>query len=269
LAIIPKKPILKVSIIQMLRCDTELEFFAFESSTFDVFEQLQDNSLLDSEKICITQQIELVVCDVQAVEHFVSDEGAIKDVADSKAHHLHKHKTLKSQPIRSSGNCRPRALLTEEQAIQIYKFRPGSTNDAEIDRSLVGKSGDVAKKFGISPKAVRDIWNRRSWAYETRHLWATSEQPFFMRAQSKSAPPPSKPAQPVAAHSCFHETEAASRPMAWHGDGGVSKVERPLLSSGILVLHWHVEWPQQVASSVCAYVLYCIVSYVCMYCVQV
>jgi hypothetical protein len=29
--------------------------------------------------------------------------------------------------------------------------------------------------FNVSPKTIRDIWNRRTWATETRHLWKDGE----------------------------------------------------------------------------------------------
>ncbi len=33
-----------------------------------------------------------------------------------------------------------------------------------------------AKKYNVSPKTIRDVLNRRTWAKETRHLWAKDEQ---------------------------------------------------------------------------------------------
>ena len=84
---------------------------------------------------------------------------------------------------------RPRALLTEQQAVEIYKYRR-ATDHSQSDSyysHLVGKSSDVAVKYNISPKAVRDIWNRRTWIQETRHLWAADEIPRLRRNITKSS----------------------------------------------------------------------------------
>ena len=63
----------------------------------------------------------------------------------------------------------PKAILTEAQAIEIFKFRSDSILPS--DPSLLGRTTLVAKKYKISPKAVRDIWNGRTWRQTTQHLW--------------------------------------------------------------------------------------------------
>ena len=73
------------------------------------------------------------------------------------------HSTV-SERVRAA----PRAVLSAQQAIEIYSQRPVSGTGGW--RTLI-----VAERFGVSPKTVRDIWNRRSWAPETRHLWAPGE----------------------------------------------------------------------------------------------
>jgi hypothetical protein len=73
---------------------------------------------------------------------------------------------------------RPRAVLTAEQAIEIYRRRPQTVQSLLIhDQTSGGRTLDVAMHFGVSPKTVRDIWNRRSWAPETRPLWTPGEMP--------------------------------------------------------------------------------------------
>lgn len=81
----------------------------------------------------------------------------------------------------------PRALLTEQQAVEIYKYRNAKDRrQAHLFFShLVGKSSVLAMKYNISPKAVRDIWNRRTWTQETRHLWTADEMPMLQRNISK------------------------------------------------------------------------------------
>jgi len=55
-----------------------------------------------------------------------------------------------------------RARLTPEQAIDIFKIRRTKT---------ARTAGLLATKYGISPKAIRDIWTRKSWAQDTRPHW--------------------------------------------------------------------------------------------------
>ena len=79
-----------------------------------------------------------------------------------------------------SGRYRPRALLTEQEAVEIYLYRKAaSIRPGKNDALLFGKSSAVATFYNISPKAVRDIWNRRTWIEETRHLWACGEKPMI------------------------------------------------------------------------------------------
>ena len=66
------------------------------------------------------------------------------------------------------------ALLTTAQAVEIYSAGQTVRSDSIPQR---GKSVGIAKKFGVSPKAIRDIWERRSWVKETRHLWKVTDMP--------------------------------------------------------------------------------------------
>ena len=66
-------------------------------------------------------------------------------------------------------------MLTELDAIKIYEFKlswmlnPSSPTPM---RSLRGQSGPVAKLFGVSPRTVRDIWNRNTWSFASKGLWS-------------------------------------------------------------------------------------------------
>ena len=72
----------------------------------------------------------------------------------------------------------PRTLLTKEQAAEIYMIGRAFT-DSGLDPLCGGRSALMAKKYGVSPKTIRDIWNRRTWQNETRHLWAKHDQPMI------------------------------------------------------------------------------------------
>ena len=74
--------------------------------------------------------------------------------------------------ITTGGQCaKPRAVLTKEQAINI--FRISTFNYTKASRPT---ATSVAKAFGVSEKAIRDIWNGRTWCEETLPL-DSSRQP--------------------------------------------------------------------------------------------
>jgi hypothetical protein len=58
-----------------------------------------------------------------------------------------------------------RAILTEQQAVEIFGFRSQNSMAKMVSSALV-----VAKRYGINEKTVRDIWMQRSWAYATSSL---------------------------------------------------------------------------------------------------
>jgi hypothetical protein len=73
-------------------------------------------------------------------------------------------------------------VLTATQAIAIYRCKLGFRQPRTFESCLLpaesrikGQSVPVAHMFGVSPKTVRDIWNRRTWAYTTAHLWTEEE----------------------------------------------------------------------------------------------
>lgn len=49
----------------------------------------------------------------------------------------------------------------------IYSLRPPEKDDP-MPNQLAGNSQVLSKRFGVSPKAVRDVWNRRTWAHATK-----------------------------------------------------------------------------------------------------
>ena len=69
-------------------------------------------------------------------------------------------------------------MLTKKQAEEIYMIKLSQhtrhSNELSPDycqRSLRGKCSFVAKTYGVSPRSVRDIWNRYTWEEATCHLW--------------------------------------------------------------------------------------------------
>ena len=57
---------------------------------------------------------------------------------------------------------KPRAILTAEKAVEIFRRSP------QCDGMFTATS--VGREYGVSEKAVRDIWSARTWCDETRHL---------------------------------------------------------------------------------------------------
>ena len=57
-------------------------------------------------------------------------------------------------------------MLTATQAIQIYALKSEGSNSHENWRGK-SQSKIVGQKFGVSPKTIRDIWNRRTWKIAT------------------------------------------------------------------------------------------------------
>ena len=53
----------------------------------------------------------------------------------------------------------PRARLTQDQAIEIFKMRSSASSAISI-----------AESHRVSEKTVRDIWIGRTWSRETCHL---------------------------------------------------------------------------------------------------
>jgi hypothetical protein len=83
---------------------------------------------------------------------------------------------------------RPRVTLNEEKAVEIYrrkiellqKTSPMQTPSS----SLQGQSMRISYMFDVSPKTIRDIWNRRTWQGATRHLWPEDDgQGLYQRPE--------------------------------------------------------------------------------------
>ena len=77
------------------------------------------------------------------------------------------------------------ATLDIEAAIDIFRAKNTHT-------PRDGTSAALAAKYGITPKAVRDIWNLRTWAATTRPFWTTSEKALWARKRGDA--PPGRPA---------------------------------------------------------------------------
>jgi hypothetical protein len=65
--------------------------------------------------------------------------------------------------------CKTRTILTLQQAIDIFAIKMGQLG-SNTKRSKYLTAAVVARSFGVSEKAIRDIWSGRTWVRETMHL---------------------------------------------------------------------------------------------------
>jgi hypothetical protein len=74
-------------------------------------------------------------------------------------------------------------MLCEKDVVEIYMVKLAlwaqSRDDAPDTNKLQlikGQSVPVSAMYGVTSRTIRDIWNRQSWAYATRHLWHLDPQ---------------------------------------------------------------------------------------------
>jgi len=70
-------------------------------------------------------------------------------------------------PEVAGSSAKKRFKLTSEQAIHIFTQRTTKTARTALL---------LSEKYGISPKAIRDIWTLKSWAQETRPFWTRLDE---------------------------------------------------------------------------------------------
>jgi len=66
------------------------------------------------------------------------------------------------------------SILTEEQAIQVFKQRIGQAVPGRCsDRTSL--CSDLAIRYGVSSTAIRHIWERRTWIWTNLPFWTPTE----------------------------------------------------------------------------------------------
>ncbi len=74
-----------------------------------------------------------------------------------------------------------RVLLNPALAAEIYAHKAAFLSRLvfatclRIPR-LNGQSIQLGKRYNASAKTIRDIWNRRTWRFATRHLWSLTDR---------------------------------------------------------------------------------------------
>ncbi len=78
-------------------------------------------------------------------------------------------------------------ILSREIAAKIYLQKldimhshiyRNKTTTKSLKSPLEGRSDNVSSIFQVSPKTIRDIWNRRTWQHATSHLWIIEEEQY-------------------------------------------------------------------------------------------
>jgi hypothetical protein len=70
-------------------------------------------------------------------------------------------------------------MLNEQQVLEIYMAKlalQAQRREDAPDTNNKGQSVRYSVMYGVTSRAIRDIWNRQSWAYATRHLWHLEPQ---------------------------------------------------------------------------------------------
>mmetsp|Transcript_58674 Transcript_58674/g.155166 ORF Transcript_58674/g.155166 Transcript_58674/m.155166 type:complete len:163 (+) Transcript_58674:96-584(+) len=76
-----------------------------------------------------------------------------------------------------SGKRMVRVVLTADDAAAIFQMRPSSDEVKSQNQS----ASAVARKYGVSPKTIRDIWQARTWSRATFHLDSSRPAPVKRR----------------------------------------------------------------------------------------
>lgn len=76
--------------------------------------------------------------------------------------------------------------LDETLAIQIYASRP---RNAGSKYGSMAEAVRLGEKHGVSPKTIRDIWNRKSWVRVTRAYWTQAEASAYVPRRHRPTSP--------------------------------------------------------------------------------
>ena len=124
--------------------------------------------------------------------------------------------------------CKTRAVLTLDQAVEIFKIHL-SNQSPYIAKNERISSSQVASVFGVSEKTIRDIWTGRTWFLELIYL-----DPARAAVAAKRLRPPGRPRleqKLPAARSAVCSVDGAICASPAHGPGFQKEVWAPPASS--------------------------------------
>eukprot|EP00960_Hanusia_phi_P076121 768519-Hanusia_phi.AAC.3 len=113
-----------------------------------------------------------------------NNEASIEKSNESSSSTNAEHESNSSEdelnPVHELVGVGGKASISAEEAREIFSRKP-------VDKGLTTRTSIMlSKNFHISPKAVRDIWNKRTWVRETFSLWTREEMQCY--AKSKKCP---------------------------------------------------------------------------------
>ena len=63
--------------------------------------------------------------------------------------------------------------FTQHSAVEVYLCRPTALGTRSLKTASLARS--LGERYGVTSKAIRHVWNRRSWAWATRPHWTPRE----------------------------------------------------------------------------------------------
>ena len=73
------------------------------------------------------------------------------------------------------------AVLSPTDAIDIFEAKQLSRAGTYGGRMRDGLAASLSAKYKITERAVRDIWNLRTWTWKTMPYWTKSDHELYLR----------------------------------------------------------------------------------------
>jgi hypothetical protein len=138
-----------------------------------------------------------------AMEHVDGDHGAASKSAPTYDHARSTATDADADVLFRSSPVRPRVpkstkKLNKAAALAIFQAKRCNTG------SRTRLSAVLGRRYGTTAKAVRDVWNGRTWAKVTKPFWTAAEKKEFevrkMKARSDHPTPYPTPITTLAMH---------------------------------------------------------------------
>ena len=71
---------------------------------------------------------------------------------------------------------RPRSVLTEEKVLEIFAAGKLCSDSSIVKLKTRGQILALSRKYDVTPKTIRDIWNRRTWKNVTSFVLDTQKK---------------------------------------------------------------------------------------------
>jgi hypothetical protein len=122
---------------------------------------------------------------------------------------------------------RPRAILTEQQAAEIFRLRFVPSQHGVVTSAIA-----VGRRYGVNERTIRDIWKQRTWSH------ATQPPGESMRIQNKThvgRPIGSKDSKPRKQKEWPFSTQYSRRLAKFHSPQSMCTQSMPISAFGQLL----------------------------------